>query len=93
MQEMESNGMGSPVSDFTDENFEDELAEAIDETFDSFISSYKELGDTLDVNFREIAKFGIVDVKGDDSLGRKIIVVYACKLPPHNKINHTHFLE
>lgn len=88
MHEIDSNGMGSPVSDFTDENFE-ELAEP-----DSFIiSSYEELGNETNYRFKDIAKYGIVDVKGDDSVGRKIIVVYACKLPPVSAINHMDFLQ
>lgn len=92
MQVIESNDMGTPVSDFTDENFEDELAEPCEEIFNSFESSYKELGETTD-HFRDIARHSIVDVKGDDSVGRKIIVVYACKLPAVTAINHAHFLE
>lgn len=91
MAEIESNGMGSPVSDFTDENY-DELAEPYEDPLNSFFSSYTELGDTTD-NFRDISRYSIVDVKGDDSVGRKIIVVYACKLPPVNEINHEHFLQ
>lgn len=88
MAEIESNGMASPVSDFTEDNY-DELVEAFEEAYNS---SYKELGDETD-NFRDISSLGIVDVKGDDSVGRKIIVVYACKLPPVSTINHEHFLK
>lgn len=84
----ESNGMGSPVSDFTDENF-DELLNG-PASFSSFIDTYPEVDGT---NLSEIARYGIVDVKGDDSDGRKVIVVYACKLPPTDKINHNNFLE
>ncbi|XP_060521020.1 rho GTPase-activating protein 8 isoform X2 [Cylas formicarius] len=94
--QIESNGMGSPVSDFTEDNFEEELAEAIDENFDSlmFLSSYPAVGEaTGPEQYSEIAKYGIVDVKGDDSVGRKIIVVYACKLPPIKQIDHTLFLS
>lgn len=93
MPDMGSNGMGSPVSDFTDENFEEELAEACEEGLDSLIyMSYPEVDDTGD-KFLDIAKYGIVDVKGDDSLGRKVIVVYACKLPLVKEIDHSRFLR
>lgn len=93
MQEIETNGMGSPVSDFTDENFEEQLAEAYEEGLDSLIyTSYPEVGDTSD-KFLDIAKHGIVDVKGDDALGRKVIVVYACKLPLVKDIDHGRFLR
>lgn len=85
--------MGSPVSSFTDENFEEELAEACEEGFDSLIyTSYPEVGDSSD-KFFDVAKYGIVDVKGDDALGRKVIVVYACKLPLAKEIDHSRFLR
>lgn len=51
----------------------DDLA-ALDET---------ELADEED--YHDIARLGIVEVVGDDSAGRKIIVVSACKLPPTGK--------
>lgn len=92
MHEIDSNSMGSPVSDFTDENFE-ELVDTYEDSFSTFISSYEELGNETSYKYKEIAKYGIVDVKGDDSVGRKIIVVYACKLPPVTNINHSHFLQ
>lgn len=90
---MESNGaMGSPISDFTEDNFEEELAEpCLEENFDSLTfcsTSYPVVGDAPPEKFAEIAKYGIVDVKGDDSVGRKVIVVYACKLPPVKEIDH-----
>lgn len=88
--------MSSPVCEFTEDNFEEELAEACEENFDSFLfcsTSYPEVGDTPPEKFAEISKYGIVDVKGDDSDGRKIIVVYACKLPPIKEIDHTLLLR
>lgn len=95
IQEIDSNGMGSPVSDFTDENFEEELAEACEENMDSMFcsSSYPAFDDPTNDKYLDIAKYGIVDVKGDDSLGRKIIVVYAYKLPPVKQIDHSRFLR
>lgn len=87
--------MGSPVSDFTDENFEEELAEACEENLDSMFcsSSYPAFDDPTNDKYLDIAKYGIVDVKGDDSLGRKIIVLYAYKLPPVKQIDHSRFLR
>ncbi|XP_018573540.1 rho GTPase-activating protein 8 [Anoplophora glabripennis] len=92
---IESNRMSSPVCEFTEDNFEEELAEACEENFDSLFcsTSYPEVGDTSPEKFADISKYGIVDVKGDDSDGRKIIVVYACKLPPVKEIDHTLFLS
>lgn len=87
--------MSSPVCEFTEDNFEEELAEACEENFDSLFcsTSYPEVGDTPLEKFADISKYGIVDVKGDDSDGRKIIVVYACKLPPVKEIDHTLLLR
>ncbi|CAH1098727.1 unnamed protein product [Psylliodes chrysocephalus] len=96
MIQVESNSMGSPISDFTDDNFEEELAEACEENLDSLMfcsTSYPEVGDTAPEKFSEISRYGIVDVKGDDSDGRKIIVVYACKLPQIKEIDHTLLLN
>lgn len=42
-----------------------------------------ELSDEED--YTDIARLGIVEVVGDDSAGRKVIVVSACKLPPIGK--------
>ncbi|XP_050315000.1 rho GTPase-activating protein 8 [Anthonomus grandis grandis] len=86
----------SPVAEFIDENYEEELADARDETFDSMVfttSSYPEVGVTTGPEqFTEISKYNIVDVKGDDAIGRKVIVLYASRLPPVNEIDHTLFL-
>ncbi|KAG5879161.1 hypothetical protein JTB14_029963 [Gonioctena quinquepunctata] len=93
---IESNNMGSPMSDFTDDDFEEELAEACEENMDSLMfcsTSYPEVGDTPPEKFTELARLGIVDVKGDDSDGRKVIVVYACKLPPVKEIDHSLLLS
>lgn len=96
MQEIDGNGiMGSPVPDFTDENFEEELAEACEETMDSMLYpfSYPAVDAAADDRYSDISKYGIVDVKGDDLFGRKIIVVYACKLPPVKQIDHARLLR
>ncbi|KMQ91457.1 rho gtpase-activating protein 1 [Lasius niger] len=53
----------------------------------------RELADEED--YFDISKHGIVEVVGDDSAGRKIIVVSACKLPPIGKevFNHAKLLR
>ncbi|KAK9881620.1 hypothetical protein WA026_016490 [Henosepilachna vigintioctopunctata] len=84
----------APVEDFPEENFED-LAEACEENSYSlmYCPSYPAVDDSTTDKFADIAKYGIVDVKGDDSVGRKIIVVYACKLPPVKETNHSLLLS
>lgn len=93
--QMESNGINSPIPDFTDDNFEEELADPSEENLDSLMysPSYPEVDDSPTSKFSEIDKYKIVDVKGDDSAGRKIIVVYAHRLPPIADINHSLFLK
>ena len=88
MSEMESSGMESKASYFTEDNFNEMLSEP--ECSNN--SSSPTVNDD-DINFNEIARYGIIDIIGDDSDGRKVIVVYACKLPPTDMINHDKFLE
>lgn len=87
--------MSSPIDDFTEDNFEVELAEPGEETLESYLysPSYPEVDDSGSNKFADVSKYRIVDVKGDDSVGRKIIVVYACRLPPVQEINHGLFLR
>lgn len=40
-----------------------------------------------------MAKYGVVDVVGDDAVGRKIIVVSACKLPSNKEVDHPRLLR
>ncbi|XP_023314743.1 rho GTPase-activating protein 1 [Trichogramma pretiosum] len=72
----------SPVSDGTiEENFEEALVDApVVEAADYLEALDTELADEED--YSDIAALGIVEVVGDDSAGRKVIVVSACKLPP-----------
>jgi Rho GTPase-activating protein 1 len=35
----------------------------------------------------------VVDVVGDDAVGRKIIVVSACKLPSNKEVDHPRLLR
>ena len=53
----------------------------------------EELEDEED--YLDISRLGIVEVVGDDSAGRKVIVVSACKLPPVGKdvFNHAKLLR
>ncbi|XP_049884728.1 rho GTPase-activating protein 1-like [Pectinophora gossypiella] len=71
-----------PASDGTiEENFEEELARAPE--------VYAEISGSLhdDEGFVELSGTGLVEVVGDDEIGRRIIVVSACKLPPSKELN------
>ncbi|KAI0209051.1 Rho GTPase-activating protein 8 [Lamellibrachia satsuma] len=65
-----------------DEDFEDELG-----------SPSHEHDNDPEIEFRDIAKYGIVQVAGDDTLGRKVIVFSACRLPPRTELDHEHLLQ
>ncbi|XP_076311399.1 rho GTPase-activating protein 1-like isoform X2 [Tachypleus tridentatus] len=76
----------SPLSDgLMDENFEEALANTANGGIDDD-------DDDMD-DFSDIAKYGIVEVAGDDSYGRKVIVISACKLPSNKELNHAKFLR
>ncbi|XP_034941471.1 rho GTPase-activating protein 1 [Chelonus insularis] len=85
----------SPVSDGTiEENFEEALVDApVIENAEDLAALDGELADEEDYN--DIARLGIVEVVGDDSAGRKVIVVSACKLPAVGKevFNHAKLLR
>ena len=53
----------------------------------------KRKGSQESEDFSDIAKYGIVDVVGDDTYGRKVIVVSACKLPSNKVLDHERFLR
>ncbi|XP_045596961.1 rho GTPase-activating protein 1 isoform X4 [Procambarus clarkii] len=80
----------SPVSDGTiEENFEAELGSALGEEDEQALHHTF----TDDNDFTDIARHGIVDIVGDDTCGRKVIVVSACKLPSNKVFNHEKFLK
>lgn len=87
--------MDSPVSDFTDDNFEEQLSSAPQVCAGIDSLSYPAVDDESEPCdlYEDIARFGIVDVVGDDTLGRRVIVVYACKLPSNKEMDHTRFLQ
>lgn len=46
-----------------------------------------------EADFQDISRHGIIDVVGDDTYGRKVVVVSACRLPSDKLFNHTKFLS
>ncbi|GFG30309.1 hypothetical protein Cfor_02125 [Coptotermes formosanus] len=96
-EKIEASGLDyleSPVSDGTiEENFEEELVNApvIATGVDSL--SYPFVDDEMEEDFSEVAKYGIVEVAGDDTYGRKVIVVSACKLPGNKELDHSLLLR
>ncbi|XP_039763166.1 rho GTPase-activating protein 1-like [Pararge aegeria] len=64
-----------------EENFEDALAGATE--------VYTEIADSsLDYDcFAELAETGFVEVVGDDEIGRRIIIISACHMPPSKDVH------
>lgn len=82
----------SPVSDGTiEENFEEELVNAPISGPYSIINSANDCEE--DEDFSDVSQYGIVEVVGDDTYGRKIITVTACKLPNNNQLDHQRLLR
>lgn len=44
-------------------------------------------------DFADIARYGIVEIAGDDAYGRNVIVISACRLPSNKELNHAKFLR
>ncbi len=81
--------METPVSDGTiEENFEEAfgLPSLIPEALGDLS---KEVVD----DFLDVAQHSIVDVVGDDTYGRKVIVVSACRLPSNKVLDHNRLLR
>ncbi|CAH8491150.1 unnamed protein product [Dicrocoelium dendriticum] len=75
-ERMTSNGL-------IDEDFERELG---------FASRELSVQDVIDSDFADISRLGLLQVAGDDKLGRKVIVFSACRLPAVDLIDHQRLL-
>ncbi|PAA58738.1 hypothetical protein BOX15_Mlig029893g3 [Macrostomum lignano] len=69
---------------FIDEDFEDTLGSPATEV---------NTQDLVDTEFKDISKLGVIQVVGDDRLGRKVIIFSACRLPPSNTLDHQRLLK
>lgn len=84
----------SPVSDGTiEDNFEAELLNAPTRAYDSLSYPYVEEEEEDDEDFSDVSMYGIVEVLGDDTAGRRVIVVSACRLPGNKELNHQRLLR
>ncbi|XP_028033805.1 rho GTPase-activating protein 8 [Bombyx mandarina] len=70
-----------------EENFEEELARG-PEVYTEIAASGLDEEAFSDLNNR-----GVVEVVGDDEVGRRVIVVAACRLPPSNELNPDQLLK
>ncbi|KAM3177274.1 hypothetical protein ACTXT7_004840, partial [Hymenolepis weldensis] len=77
-EEDDSLGMMSP-KEFVEEDYEAELGTAAREVTAQ---------EALDVEYQDIARMGVIQVAGDDRLGRKVVVFSACRLPDYDKVDY-----
>uniref|UniRef100_A0A1B6HD14 Rho-GAP domain-containing protein n=2 Tax=Homalodisca liturata TaxID=320908 RepID=A0A1B6HD14_9HEMI len=83
----------SPVSDGTiEDNFEAELLNAPTRAFDSLSYPFVD-EDEDEEDFSDVSTYGIVEVVGDDTAGRRVIVVSACRLPGNKELDHQRLLR
>lgn len=72
-----------------EENFEEAFRDAmLNDDIDEFSREV-----SPEEDFSDIAKFGIVEVAGDDYYGRKIITIYACKLASNKTLDFSRLLK
>lgn len=50
-------------------------------------------GDEEEEDFSDLAEHEIIEMVGDDSFGRKVITIYACRLPPSDNLDHNRLLR
>jgi len=79
---------------YLDTLMDDEVVEdKVEEIILREVTSAGKLETKATKDFRDLAAYGIVDVVGDDTGGRKIIVVSASKFPAHKHFNNECFLR
>ncbi|KAL5968187.1 Rho GTPase-activating protein 1, partial [Taenia solium] len=71
---------GIPPAQFVEEDFEAELG--------CTASQEVTAQEALDVEYKDISRLGVIQVAGDDRLGRKVVVFSACRLPPYNEVDY-----
>ncbi|VDN99458.1 unnamed protein product [Rodentolepis nana] len=70
--------------EFADEDYEAELGTAAQELT---------VQEALDVEYQDIARMGVIQVAGDDRLGRKVVVFSSCRLPDYDKVDYQRLYE
>ena len=47
----------------------------------------------IDQEFKDISKLSIIQLAGDDYLGRKVVVFSSCRLPDASTLDHQRLLQ
>ncbi|KFM82836.1 Rho GTPase-activating protein 1, partial [Stegodyphus mimosarum] len=88
----DSDLLESPMSDgLMEDNFEEILGTdgfppELDDNDDE--NNENKIVEEEEEDYSDISKYGIIEIAGDDSYGRKVIVISACKLPSNKDFNH-----
>uniref|UniRef100_A0A0X3P122 Rho GTPase-activating protein 1 n=1 Tax=Schistocephalus solidus TaxID=70667 RepID=A0A0X3P122_SCHSO len=69
----------APADELVEEDYENELG--------TCASQQMTVQEALDREYKDISRLGIIQVAGDDRLGRKVIVFSACRLPVHGGVD------
>lgn len=75
-----------------DDNFEEAFKDVINGA-DIKAGTDDIVEEVISDDFADVAKYEIVEVVGDDSYGRKVITIYACRLPSNKDLNHNRLLK
>ncbi|KAI1301873.1 Rho GTPase-activating protein 1 [Halotydeus destructor] len=87
-------GHSVPYLESPDDNYEDALpADDADGVDGEDVAAQYEEEEMQHDDFADVAQYEIVEVVGDDSYGRKVITIYACRLPSNKILNHNRFLR
>lgn len=82
--------------DLLEENFEEALKEGIfhnSESLEDNPCNEIESEQVEETDFSDISQYGIVEVAGDDAYARKVITIYASRLPSNKILNHNNLLK
>jgi Rho GTPase-activating protein 1 len=84
---------GRQVDDNQPEDEEEPGEEEFEEDFEDQLGAVSQSDENdPELAYRDIAKYSIVQVAGDDAYGRKVIVFSACNLPPREELDHQKLL-
>ena len=65
----------------------------IEDDFEKELGTPSDVEDSDESEFRDVSQYRILEVAGDDSYGRKVIVFSACRMPPSTQLDHQRLLQ
>lgn len=64
----------------------------IEDDFEKELGTPSDAEDNEESEFRDVAQYRILEVAGDDTYGRKVIVFSSCRMPPSAQLDHQRLL-